>query len=49
MKQDSSTISWNQAGEDWITLARSNDFRLFYIMPYTLEYLGDVRGMDILD
>ena len=49
MRQDSSAIGWKQEDEEWIALAQSNDFRMFFIMPYTLEYLGDVRGMDILD
>ena len=49
MRQDSSAIGWKQEDEEWIALAQSNDFRMFFVMPYTLEYLGDVRGLDILD
>ena len=49
MRQNSSAIGWKQEDEEWIALAQSNDFRMFFIMPYTPEYLGDVRGMDILD
>ncbi|BCN29034.1 class I SAM-dependent methyltransferase [Anaeromicropila herbilytica] len=49
MKQDSSTECWNQVGMDFMNKAQTNDFRMHYIMPYTLEKLGDVDGMHILD
>lgn len=48
MKQDSSTISWNQLGQEWIELAQGES-RMYFIMPYMLELLGDVRGKKILD
>ncbi len=49
MQEDSSTKSWNQVGEAWCELAQTNDFRIHFIMPYTLEQLGDVSGKSILD
>lgn len=49
MKQDSSTRSWNGIGGEWIELAQKNDFRVGFIMPVTLEKLGDVRGKRIID
>ena len=51
MKQDSSTISWNNMSEEWCKLVENpnpNDPG-YFIMPYTLERLGDVSGMKILD
>lgn len=50
MIQDSSTECWNQVNiHEWINTAQTNDFRMYYIMPYTLEKLGDVKGKRILD
>ena len=50
MKKDSSTECWNQVNiHEWIHTAQTNDFRMYYIMPYTLEKLGNVRGKRILD
>lgn len=49
MKEDSSTRSWNKVDEKWCELAQTNDFRIHFIMPYTLECLGDVSGKRILD
>ena len=49
MKMDSSTISWNNASTDWISVAQTNDFRMQYIMPYTLQKIGDVANLKVLD
>lgn len=50
MIKDSSTECWNQVNiEEWIHTAQTNDFRMDYIMPYTLRKLGDVKGKYILD
>lgn len=50
MIKDSSTECWNQVSIDqWIKKAQTNDFRMYYIMPYTLEKLGDVKDKYILD
>lgn len=50
MMKDSSTECWNQIDiGEWINKAQSNDFRMYYIMPYTLEKLGNVKGKYILD
>ncbi|GKX29439.1 hypothetical protein SH1V18_19190 [Vallitalea longa] len=49
MKQDSSTECWNQVAMDtWVEKAQKNDFRLYYIMPYTLQKIGDVQGKKFL-
>ena len=49
MKGDSSTNCWGKVGFEWIEKAQTNDFRMFYIMPWTLELLGDISGLKILD
>jgi len=50
MIKDSSTECWNQPKiSDWVNIAQTNDFRIYYIMPYTLEKLGKVKGKYILD
>lgn len=49
MKHDSSTVAWNQLGSEWFELAQKAESRMCFIMPYTLEKLGDVSGKDILD
>lgn len=50
MLKDSSTECWNQVNiDEWIAKAQTNDFRIHYIMPYTLEKLGDVSRKYILD
>ena len=49
MKHDSSTRSWNAMGEEWLTLAQTGESRMQFIMPHMLAYMGDVRGLRILD
>lgn len=50
MIKDSSTECWNQVNiDEWVDKAQTNDFRMYYIMPYTLEKLGDVKNKYILD
>lgn len=49
MKHDTSTKSWNKIGQEWCDFAQRNDYRIHYIMPYTLQKLGDVTGKTILD
>lgn len=50
MNQDSSTKCWNQVGIDtWTEKAQTNDFRLYYIMPFTLQELGEIKGKQVLD
>lgn len=49
MRQDASTISWAQEGEEWIRLAQTSDQRLYFVMPYMLDKLQDVAGKNILD
>jgi len=49
MKGDSSTNCWGKVGFEWIEKAQTNDFRMFYIMPWTLELLEDISGLKILD
>ena len=49
MKGDSSTNCWGKVGSEWIQKAQTNDFRMYYIMPWTLELLGDITGLKVLD
>lgn len=49
MKHDSSTRSWNAMGGEWLTLAQTGESRMQFIMPHMLRYMGDVRGLRILD
>ena len=49
MQHDSSTRSWNAMGEEWLTLAQTGESRIRFIMPHMLRYMGDVRGLRILD
>ena len=50
MKKDSSTECWNNVNiDELVEKSQNNDFRMFYIMPYTLERLGNVNGKKILD
>lgn len=49
MKHDSSTLSWNAMGEEWLTLAQTGESRMRFIMPWMLRYMGAVRGLRILD
>ena len=49
MKHDSSTLSWNAMGEEWLTLAQTGESRMRFIMPWMLRYMGEVRGLHILD
>lgn len=49
MKQDSSTAAWSRMGEEWIRLAQTGEDRNLFIMPNMLRFLGDVKGLRILD
>ncbi|HWC19771.1 MAG TPA: class I SAM-dependent methyltransferase [Terriglobales bacterium] len=49
MVTDSSTQSWDSIADDWVAHADTNDYRNFFLLPRTLEMLGDVRGRRILD
>jgi len=49
MKHDSSTLSWNAMGEEWLSLAQTGESRMQFIMPWMLRYMGDVDGLRILD
>jgi 2-polyprenyl-3-methyl-5-hydroxy-6-metoxy-1,4-benzoquinol methylase len=46
---DSSTRSWDSVADDWIRHADANDYRNELLLPLTLDLLGDVRGLEILD
>ena len=48
MKHDNSTIAWNNLGEEWFEQAMG-ETRIHFIMPYMLQYMGDVEGLKILD
>lgn len=49
MKQDSSTISWNNISKEWCDIAPINYTRQYFIMPYMLRLIGEVSGKKILD
>lgn len=50
MKQDSSTISWNQLNRgEWIQLAQTGESRMHFIMPYMFGRIGPVSGLRVLD
>ena len=51
MKRDGSTESWGniEMTEEWIRIAQTNPHRIHFIMPFTLQQLGDVSGKVILD
>ena len=49
MKHDSSTIAWNAMGDEWFRLARTGEYRMQFIMPNMLRFMGDVSGKRILD
>lgn len=49
MKHDSSTIAWNQMGDEWFELAQTGEARNCFIMPNMLKFMGDVKGKRILD
>jgi 2-polyprenyl-3-methyl-5-hydroxy-6-metoxy-1,4-benzoquinol methylase len=36
-------------GQEWFELAQTGESRMYFIMPYMLERLGDVHGKKILD
>lgn len=42
MKHDSSTIAWNEMGDEWIELAQG-EVRKYFIMPNMLKFIGDVK------
>ena len=46
---DSSTRSWDVIADDWVTHADQNDYRNYVLLPLTLELLGEVSGLRILD
>ncbi|MBQ7850682.1 MAG: class I SAM-dependent methyltransferase [Clostridia bacterium] len=49
MQHDSSTLSWNAMGDEWLALAQTGESRMRFIMPHMLGYMGDVRGKRLLD
>jgi len=49
MHPDSSTTSWNGIADQWVSHADQNDYRLHFLLPLTLDLLGEVRGRRVLD
>ncbi len=47
--EDSSTKSWDEIAEDWVKHADSNDYRNIFLIPKTLELLGNVEGKQLLE
>lgn len=46
---DSSTRSWEGIAEDWVAHADTNDYRNHFLLPLTLQMLGEVRARRVLD
>lgn len=49
MKHDSSTLAWDSMGDEWLEMAQTDEGRNCFIMPNMLQFMGDVKGMRILD
>lgn len=49
MKHDSSTISWNGLGDEWIELAQTGESRVCFIMPTMFQLLKNVKDKKVLD
>ena len=49
MNTDSSTTSWNLIAADWANFVETNDYRIHFLIPHTLRFLGPVNGKSILD
>ena len=49
MDTDSSTTSWDLIAADWAKFAKTNDYRIHFLIPHTLKLLGPVNGKSILD
>jgi SAM-dependent methyltransferase len=49
MKRDTSTETWEAVADDWIGHAGTNDYRNQFLMPRTLDMIGDLRGRRVLD
>src|SRR5438876_1683359 len=47
--EDSSTQSWDQIAEEWVTHADVNDYRNVLLIPHTFAILGEVTGKRVLD
>jgi 2-polyprenyl-3-methyl-5-hydroxy-6-metoxy-1,4-benzoquinol methylase len=48
-KSDSYIQSWESIADDWVKHADTNDYRNHFLLPTTLDLLGDVAGKRILD
>jgi SAM-dependent methyltransferase len=46
---DDSTLSWDAVADEWVAHADTNDYHNDFLMPVTLQLLGDVSGKRILD
>ncbi|MBZ5537561.1 MAG: hypothetical protein LAO31_16515 [Acidobacteriia bacterium] len=41
--EDSSTRSWDAVANDWVRHAHVNDYRIYFLLPFTLELLRDIQ------
>lgn len=48
-REDTSTRSWENIADDWVAHADANDYRNHFLLPRTLQLLGDVQDRRILD
>lgn len=46
---DNSTLRWNAIADEWVAHADTNDYHNDFLMPVTLQLLGDVARQRILD
>ena len=47
--RDTSTQSWEAIADDWVAHTDANDYRNHFLIPKTLELLGNVNGKRLLD
>ena len=49
MTDDSSTRSWDEAADDWVSHADTSDYQNLFLQPRMLRLAGDVSGRRVLD
>lgn len=49
MQHDSSTLAWSAMGDEWFEMAQTEHTRSRFILPNMIRFMGDVRGLKILD
>ena len=49
MTDDSSTRSWDNAADDWVSHADTSDYQNLFLQPRMLRLAGDIAGKRVLD